>query len=106
MLTNFNSFNYLVCQVCSKYYLNPVILPCGNNICEEHVNQKLEKNNSKIYECDFCFIDHETPENGFIINRPFIEMMNDNKNCNDFSQKAKNMIEDISNLKKDIDAKI
>ena len=53
--TSSNSFNYLVCKVCSKYYLNPVILPCGNNVCEEHVSKKLGENNSKIYKCDICF---------------------------------------------------
>ena len=42
---NNQHFNELLtCKICKKFYLNPVILPCRNNICEEHVNQKILKN--------------------------------------------------------------
>ena len=37
------------CGVCEKYYLNPVLLPCGKNICAEHVNKMtINKNCSWI----------------------------------------------------------
>ncbi len=40
----------LTCKVCKKCYLNPVVLPCGNNICEVDINKKLtEKNTLQIY---------------------------------------------------------
>ena len=104
MSTNFNSFNYLVCQVCSKYYLNPIILPCGNNICEEHVEKKLKSNSSKIYKCDICFKEHETSENGYIINRILINMMNDNIHLSEESKQKKTLIEELNNVKKDIDS--
>jgi hypothetical protein len=84
--------------------LNPVILPCGHNVCEEHVNQKLKENNSKIYKCDICFEEHEVPKKGFIINLPFIEMMNDNLHLSQENKQKKTLIKDLNNVKKDIDS--
>ena len=35
-----------ICSYCSKIYKDPVELPCGDLICEEHLNEeKLLKNN-------------------------------------------------------------
>ena len=27
------------CQICKNICLNPFVLPCGNEICKEHINQ-------------------------------------------------------------------
>ncbi len=45
----------LICKVCKKYYLNPVFLPCQNNVCEKHVQEKIKDNDSKTYKFDWCF---------------------------------------------------
>jgi hypothetical protein len=55
---------FLTCKFCDKYFLDPVLLPCGNNLRNEHVKQKIEENDSLIYKCDFCNGNHEVPENG------------------------------------------
>ena len=94
---------HLTCKICQKYYLNPVILPCGNNICQEHVEKKIKENNSQFYECDFCRESHEVPENGFILNRPFIEMMNMNLNLTEGTKTAKKVIKDLETPNKEID---
>ena len=72
-------------------YLNPVLLPCGNSICKEHVeskplcepqNKRQKKSseqqkqiNSSLYKCDLCKASHLIPENGFIINRYIIDVL-------------------------------
>jgi hypothetical protein len=47
-----------------------IILPCGNNVCEEHLERK--ENDSRIYKCNFCTENHQTPENKLIVLDPNI----------------------------------
>jgi hypothetical protein len=86
----------LTCKKCKMYYSHPVILPCGNNICEEHINQAIRDNNSQSFKCFFCFKDHKAPEeNGFILNRPFIDILNMNMHLGDKTKRIKKLIDDL-----------
>jgi hypothetical protein len=42
------------CLICSKIYKNPFVLPCGDTICEEHLNesQVLKSNSIKCQSCE------------------------------------------------------
>ena len=102
---NQNINELLTCKICKKYYINPIILPCSNNICEEHVNQKILKdNNSKIYKCDFCFKEHNVPEeNEFILNQTLIEMINMNLHLDEQTKSTKILIDDLDKVNKEID---
>ena len=53
---------------CNKIFNNPVILPCGNRICKEHVDeliQEIKEENGKYVECLFCKDQHKIKKNGF-----------------------------------------
>ena len=49
------------CKVCNKYFKSPVTLPCGHNVCSEHVNLDNES-----YTCKECNKEHRTVERGFV----------------------------------------
>jgi WD40 repeat protein len=66
---------------CNRYFDKPVLLPCGNSICQEHV-QKM-----KMLNCQFCGDLHVVPKAGFELNKNFIDIMNLNLHLNE-SQKA------------------
>ena len=90
----------LICKICEKYYLNPVILPCGNNICKEHVNE----NNSQSYECNLCNDNHELPETGFIINQTLIDMMNLNMHLDERTRTLNDLFNDLDLINNKIDS--
>jgi hypothetical protein len=52
------------CSDCKYELQSPVILPCGESICEKHC--KLE---SKHYTCVHCKVTHPIPDNGFPMNK-------------------------------------
>ena len=43
----------LTCSYCSKIYMDPVELPCGDLICKEHLKEKqvLKQNKIKCLKC-------------------------------------------------------
>ena len=49
------------CGFCSKIYVEPVSLPCGQIICRSHVTPE---------KCSFCFEIHPMPKSGFPPNKP------------------------------------
>ena len=53
--------NCLNCDFCYKLLVEPVRLPCGNTICESHL-QGLSYNENVI-ECMLCYENHILPEN-------------------------------------------
>jgi WD40 repeat protein len=64
------------CEVCKKYYELPVMLPCGNSICLEHVLD------GSVYKCKLCFEDHAIPENGLELNKSLQKVLNLNLHLN------------------------
>jgi hypothetical protein len=102
---NQNLSEYFTCEICNKYYLNPIILPCGDNVCEEHVKQKtkITDNQEKEYQCELCQSKHKLPTVGFIINKSFIQMMNKNLHLNEKTKTAIKKIDDLDSLNKEID---
>ena len=48
---------------CKKYFKEPIDLPCGHNVCKQHLN-KLEK----TFKCTICDKETIIPEGGFKIN--------------------------------------
>ena len=61
------------CKKCSQLLDKPVLLPCGNAICERHQHEERDKNNS-IY-CSVCDLDHEIPANGGFTRIVFLEKL-------------------------------
>jgi hypothetical protein len=82
----------LICRFkdCGKYLSQPVILPCGNNICKVHVDEIYQT--SKLFKCDFCKSLHEIPENGFILNKAINDLIKSNVHLNDKGKEALELI--------------
>ena len=77
----------LTCSICKKYFKNPVSLPCGANICKEHVVlkqhdqfQPMVQNHDNQpmlykYQCHLCNQDHVAYEDGFATNIGMVELI-------------------------------
>jgi len=61
----------LICPVCDQKLSSPIVLPCGETICEKHINENLTGKNKKSIQCPIedCNQKHSIPTAGFIINK-------------------------------------
>ena len=51
---------------CGKFFENPILLPCGNTICRNHINEQTsEKISGKFFLCSLCDESHKIPDEGF-----------------------------------------
>ena len=87
----------LTCFVCKKYYLNPVILPCGKNICGEHIDQ-----NSSDYKCLNCNSNHVVPENGFSINETIVKISRLNIHLDEKTKYLHEIIDEFDTVVKEL----
>ena len=62
-----------VCEFdeCKLYLENPVILPCGATICQNHISLTTKD----IFSCSSCEEDHLIPKNGFPINKALMKII-------------------------------
>ena len=58
----------VMCKICKKIFKNPIILPCGETICSEHILNQPHKHKSKesslntrVISCHFCKKEHILP---------------------------------------------
>ena len=58
--------NSLNCAVCKATLNNPIILPCSNTICQQHVSESSIETTK--YSCCICNQNHDIPNDGFIVN--------------------------------------
>lgn len=52
----------LTCKICLKYFSEPITLPCGNNICKKHIDQRVSH---YVFKCLICNKYHTVNEDGF-----------------------------------------
>jgi hypothetical protein len=76
------------CMVCKKILDRPVILPCGESICQSHVNKKTVEN--KQFSCVICESTHDIPANGFVPNRSLEKIMQTKIDKFDFGTEYQN----------------
>ncbi|CAF0948743.1 unnamed protein product, partial [Brachionus calyciflorus] len=55
--------NSLICPYCEKCFIEPKVLPCGENACSKCLPE------SGCFDCLVCTDSHETPKNGFPNNK-------------------------------------
>ena len=68
---------HILCPYCKNVYTDPVSLPCGRNICKEHVKGYLtSKDGKQVFNCMLCKSDHQTNENdSFTLNTKIDELV-------------------------------
>ena len=61
----------LDCDLCNKVLVDPITIPCGNTICQLHVDELLEKRvkRKKTFFCELCKEEHVVPADGFALNK-------------------------------------
>jgi len=56
----------LLCKYCGKFYRSPIVLPCGETMCKEHVPNLVSRTSQEAATkreiiCHFCNLKHELP---------------------------------------------
>jgi WD40 repeat protein len=75
---------------CNLYLENPITLPCGSTICQDHLTSLKDK-----FKCSICEDEHLIPENGFQLNRTLLKMINAGIHLN---ETQRNIIESFKSL--------
>lgn len=88
----------LKCSMCNGYLNTPVIMPCGETICEIHANSE---NEESIY-CFGCGKSHEIPKDGFIRVKSLERIMETRINEFNLGKEHSDAVESIENFKDSI----
>ncbi|CAF1097601.1 unnamed protein product [Brachionus calyciflorus] len=96
MLSLDNLFN---CKICLKPLTESVILPCGESICDEHVNSSGDQ---KLF-CPCCNLDHQIPDSGFIPNKLVNSLIKSNIRKFNFGEENKQAIHSYFLFQKSIE---
>jgi WD40 repeat protein len=85
----------IVCQYdrCKLILENPITLPCGNSICQHHLEGISEK-----FDCMFCNEEHQIPKNGFSINKSFNLILNSYFEKNLLIKEIKESLDNLNQL--------
>jgi hypothetical protein len=70
-----------VCGICSKIYVDPRLLPCGESACHECIQNVIQNDLMKReFECKFCDSKHVAPpgNQGFYVNRGISKLLKAN----------------------------
>jgi hypothetical protein len=60
------------CDICNHSLVDPISLPCGNNVCLNHLDNLLPK---MSFVCGKCQSNHIVPEEGFKVNKRIQEAL-------------------------------
>jgi DNA repair ATPase RecN len=63
--------NFFDCDYCNQVLVDPVSIPCGSNLCIDHLDKLLRNvsTETNIFQCQLCEEEHTIPKNGFKINK-------------------------------------
>ena len=87
MNNNFDLKNIFTCNYCDLILKSPVILPCSESICENHVLELIEgKDYEDKIKCQFCNDEHEIPKKGFPKDQRTAKLINMEFNRMDFGK--------------------
>jgi hypothetical protein len=85
----------LECDLCNLILEKPITLPCGNTLCQHH----LEETDELKFSCMFCLEEHQVPKNGFKISDRLSFMINFQIELNPLKKQIK---ESFNKLKQSI----
>ena len=76
-LQKISAVDIVTCNICKKYLKNPVLLPCGETICNQHVDLKKSENaeNYSVYKCQICKENHYAYDEAFSSNKIAINLL-------------------------------
>lgn len=59
------------CNLCKNLLVDPVTVPCGNNLCKHHLDTLVAELPKKatFYRCELCQEEHQIPNKGFMVNK-------------------------------------
>jgi hypothetical protein len=85
------------CQKCKKFLIEPILLPCGKNICNKHVREATSKDEEllSVYKCEICHDNHKLPDKGFTVNESMVETMALNLHLGEKTRQAQSIINEL-----------
>ena len=90
----------LTCQYCNEIYKHPITLPCGDNICKQHIKELTS--NSSSFTCPLC--DEEHANQSFKVNKLIQKLIESNMHKFEIDPKFRKVYEslktEIANLEK------
>ena len=97
-----NCFKYLcICELeeCKLFFENPIVLPCGTNICQQHVEDC-----ENTYNCPICKKEHLIPDTGFPINKIAVKTIENGLHLNEIQKKIADSNEKLESIVKEHDS--
>ena len=99
--------NTFKCNLCNQLLERPIILSCGETICEKDL--KTYFNNAKVFQCSLCEDEHQQPKKGFPPNKNIQKQLDLHVNQIDLSknhskyEECKEMCREIEEIIKETD---
>ena len=97
-----SSFDFLICEYCQEVLDSPIILPCGDRICQKHLSGQ------ESIKCFICSMVHQVDEASFPVDKILQKLIVLNIKCGQSHVKAKSAFErhqvllfELENLIKD-----
>jgi hypothetical protein len=72
----------LTCSYCSRIFKDPIVLPCNDTICRQHLSEKEVKQANKI-ECTKCKKEFVVKGNEFKSNEDIVKLIESKSHLND-----------------------
>ena len=80
-------YEFLICEHCHEVFDSPVILPCGDRLCQKHLSGQ------ERITCLVCSMDHEVDETRFPVDKLLQKLAILNIKCGQSHVKAKSTFE-------------
>jgi hypothetical protein len=82
----------VTCSFCSKIYKDPIVLPCGDSICREHLHERNVVKHNKI-KCKKCNDEFGVKNNEFKSNNELKHSIESHSHLSDEEQRLKQELE-------------
>jgi hypothetical protein len=82
----------LLCSYCSRIFKDPILLPCGDSICRQHLNERDVIKQNKI-KCKECNAEFEVKNNQFKSNETLSQLIESHSYLNETEIKLKHELE-------------
>jgi hypothetical protein len=85
----------LSCKICQNRLKVPVVLPCGQTVCKNHIDETTNE-----FKCDLCCEIHKTQN--IVMNKAISKALNDNIDRKIFGRKYENACNKVDKLEQSI----